>query len=224
MKRKIHPDSKVTITKVKLTNYDEDLQPDNQMTGLEVGYTEELLNDEGALDFVREHPGTKLRNFLSHDDLINRFEALRPHMALYCEYADPADVDDVDDFDKLDFRHVFVTQVTLTGHSENAGLVLTGFRVLADGSKLNLNTPNIKYEYSEYKFAHELSEAVDELMAEAMLALVERKRKIVQAELFDEDEAATDDEYNQALGDLRADVKSGKLKITVGEALGVREL
>ena len=224
MKRKIHPD-KVTITKVKLTNYDEDLQADNQMTGLEVGYTEELLNDEGALDFVREHPGTKLRNFLTHDDLIQRFEALRPHMALYCEYADAADVDEVDDFDKLDFRHVFVTQVTLTGHSENAGLVLTGFRVLADGSKLNLNTPNIKYEYSEYKFAHELSEAVDELMAEAMLALVERKRKIVQAELFD-DEAATDDEFDQAdlkLSDsiegLKKTMRKHGVKIMVGESL-----
>lgn len=224
MKRQMQQPSRITINKVKISNYDETLDAESQMTGLELGYSEELMDADGGFEFAKEHPNVKLRNFLCHNDLIATFEALRPHMALYCEYADTADVDEVEDFDKLDFRHVFVTQVTLTGHSENAGLVLTGFRVLADGSKLNLNTPNIKYEYSEYKFAHELSEAVDELMAEAMLALVDRKRKIVQAELFDEDEAATDDEYNQALGDLRADVKSGKLKITVGEALGVREL
>ena len=230
MRKKIHPDSKLTINKVKLTNFDEDLDAENQMTGLELGYTEELINDEQALDFVKEHPGTKLRNFLTHDDLIQRFEALRPHMALICEYHDAKKVDD-DYFEEQPslfqesfFEKVFVTQVALTGHDENSGVVLTGFRLLADGSKLNLNTPNLKFEYSDYKFRNELSEAVDELTAEAMLALTERKRKIVQADLF-EDEGATDDEYSNDLTldgsveNLKATLRKGGVKILVEEAL-----
>lgn len=191
MKQRIHPDAKVTISKVKLTNYDEDLKAEDQMTGLELGYIEELLNDENALDFVKEHPTTKLRNFLTHNDLIEKFEALRLHMALICEYAD--DMDDIDDFTPKDWAKVFVTQITITGQDENAGVVLTGFRLLADGSKLNLNTPNVKFEHTDYQFGRELSDAVDDLTAEAMLALTDRKRKIVQTELFD-DEAAVDDE------------------------------
>lgn len=217
MKRQTQTPSRFTINKVKLTNYDESLDAENQMTGLELGYSEELLDSGGGFEFAKEHPNVKLRNFLCHNDLIAAFEALRPHMALICEYAD---VDEVrnDDVATVNFRKVYVTQIALTGHNENAGVVLTGFRLLEDGSKLNLNTPNLKFENTDYQFAHELSEALDELTAEAMRALVERRRKIVQTELF-EDEEATDDEYNQALGELQADVKSGRLKITVGSAL-----
>lgn len=223
MKKK-HPDSKLTINKVKLSSYDESLESDNQMTGLEIGYTEELLGEENALEFVKEYPNVKLRNFLTHDDLIQRFEALRPHMAMLCEYHSDGDVEE-DYFEqdqmmlfdpRLFFKAVFVTQVTLTGHDENSGVVLTGFRLLRDGSKLNLVTPNLKFEYAEYRFIRELSDAVDELTAEAMLALTERKRKIVQAELFD-DEQATDDEFNGET-DFMKDIRSGAVKVTIGQA------
>src|SRR5690606_37904426 len=200
--------------KVKLSSYDESLESDNQMTGLEIGYTEELLGEENALEFVKEYPNVKLRNFLTHDDLIQRFEALRPHMAMLCEYhiavaveEDYFESEQQSLFDDRFFKAVFVTQVTLTGHDENSGVVLTGFRLLRDGSKLNLVTPNLKFEYAEYRFIRELSDAVDELTAEAMLALTERKRKIVQAELFD-DEQATDDEFNTET-DFMKDIRSG---------------
>jgi len=152
----------------------------------------------------------KLRNFLCHNDLIATFEALRPHMALLCEYAD---VDDVrgDDLATVDFRKIYVTQITLTGHNENAGVVITGFRLLQDGSKLNLNTPNLKFEVSEYRYSQELSEALDDLTAEAMRALTERRRKVVQAELFDDED--TDD-----FGDLKDAVQRGEIEIKVQAA------
>ena len=198
--------SRITINKVKISNYDETLDAESQMTGLELGYSEELMDADGGFEFAKEHPNVKLRNFLCHNDLIATFEALRPHMALLCEYAD---VDDVrgDDLATVDFRKIYVTQITLTGHNENAGVVITGFRLLQDGSKLNLNTPNLKFEASEYRYSQELSEELDDLTAEAMRALTERRRKVVQAELFD-------DEDNDDFGDLNA-VQSGEIEIKV---------
>lgn len=191
-KLSINPASKITVTKVKLTNYDEDLPAEDQMSGLEIGYSEELMNPDMELDYVKEHPTTKLRNFLAHQDLVKTFHNLRAHMALICEYS-TVDEEKGEGPADADVNNVFVTQVTLTGHQESAGVVLTGFRLLKDGAKLNLNTPNIKYEGSEYPFAYELSDDVDAVMAEAMLALTDRKRKIVQAELFGDDGAAEDD-------------------------------
>lgn len=210
MKRQMQQPSRITINKVKISNYDETLDAENQMTGLELGYSEELMDADGGFEFAKEHPNVKLRNFLCHNDLIATFEALRPHMALLCEYAD---VDDVrgDDLATVDFRKIYVTQITLTGHNENAGVVITGFRLLQDGSKLNLNTPNLKFEVSEYRYSQELSEALDDLTAEAMRALTERRRKVVQAELFDDED--TDD-----FGDLKDAVQRGEIEIKVQAA------
>lgn len=210
MKRQMQQPSRITINKVKISNYDETLDAENQMTGLELGYSEELMDADGGFEFAKEHPNVKLRNFLCHNDLIATFEALRPHMALLCEYAD---VDDVrgDDLATVDFRKIYVTQITLTGHNENAGVVITGFRLLQDGSKLNLNTPNLKFEVSEYRYSQELSEALDDLTAEAMRALTERRRKVVQAELFDDED--TDD-----FEDLKDAVQRGEIEIKVQAA------
>lgn len=210
MKRQMQQPSRITINKVKISNYDETMDAENQMTGLELGYSEELMDADGGFEFAKEHPNVKLRNFLCHNDLIATFEALRPHMALLREYAD---VDDVrgDDLATVDFRKIYVTQITLTGHNENAGVVITGFRLLQDGSKLNLNTPNLKFEVSEYRYSQELSEALDDLTAEAMRALTERRRKVVQAELFDDED--TDD-----FGDLKDAVQRGEIEIKVQAA------
>lgn len=210
MKRQMQQPSRITINKVKISNYDETMDAENQMTGLELGYSEELMDADGGFEFAKEHPNVKLRNFLCHNDLIATFEALRPHMALLCEYAD---VDDVrgDDLATVDFRKIYVTQITLTGHNENAGVVITGFRLLQDGSKLNLNTPNLKFEVSEYRYSRELSEALDDLTTEAMHALTKRRRKVVQAELFDDED--TDD-----FGDLKDAVQRGEIEIKVQAA------
>jgi len=210
MKRQMQQPSRITINKVKISNYDETMDAENQMTGLELGYSEELMDADGGFEFAKEHPNVKLRNFLCHNDLIATFEALRPHMALLCEYAD---VDDVrgDDLATVDFRKIYVTQITLTGHNENAGVVITGFRLLQDGSKLNLNTPNLKFEVSEYRYSQELSEALDDLTAEAMRALTERRRKVVQAELFE-------DEEGDDFGDLKDAVQRGEIEIKVQAA------
>lgn len=226
MNKSIKIRDRVTITKVKLTNFEEDLKPDNQMCGVELGYVKEVLDEDGAFQFAKEYPTAKLRNFLAHDDMVTKFDKLRPHLALICEY-DNADNYTEENLDESDFDKMFVTQVTITGDNENAGVVLTGFRLLADGSKLNLVTPNLKFEHTEYPFAHELSEAVDELTAEALLCLSLRKRKIVQAEIFDNDgEGGTDDEFGQldlkldeSVEALKKTLKKGGVKILVGESI-----
>lgn len=126
MNKSIKIRDRVTITKVKLTNFEEDLKPDNQMCGVELGYVKEVLDEEGAFQFAKEYPTAKLRNFLAHDDLVAKFDKLRPHLALICEY-DNADNYTEENLDESDFDKMFVTQVTITGDNENAGVVLTVF-------------------------------------------------------------------------------------------------
>ena len=201
---------RITITKVKLLKFEEDLEIQHQMCGVELGYSHEVLDNDGALEFVKEYPTAKLRNFLAHQDLIEKFLALRPHLALLCEYENQDDYE-VDTLGDVDFKKIFVTQVTLTGHDENAGVVIEGFRVLKGGDALKLATPNIKFESFEYEFGRELSDAIDELTNEALLCLTEKKRKVVQMDLFEE-EPATDDEGDEGSESLFGNIPFENIK------------
>lgn len=185
----------LTISKVKLTNFNASEQPEHQMCGVELGFSEEVTDRDGKLEFVKEHPTVKLRHFLAHEDLCKLFDQARAHLTMICEFIDPDtwEYEDVlhDEQVHKAVKTVFVTQVTLTGDADSAGVVITGFKLLSNGMKLALVTPNIMFETGGYMYARELSDLTDEIMAEAMRCLTERRRKVIQTEMF-EDEA--DDE------------------------------
>ena len=218
MKKKEAGSIRRTITRVALNDVNEDVELFyNQMTALDVGYVEEYLDAEGQLEFVKETPKAKFRNFLAHPDLLICFNALRPHMALYCEFA--ADEDFEGDLtEEVPHSDIYVSEVLLTGSAEKSGVVMTGFKILKDGNRIKLQTPNINLDLSEYPYAQQLSDSLDELVEESRKAVVEKKCRIVQASLFDED-ADPDEGLGQVAKDMKQFMRENPgVSIKLGEA------
>lgn len=190
----------VHLSKISLEKVQHELEYENWMTGLTLSLSEEVTDENGEFEFVREKPNMKLRNFFAHNDLLKTFNLLRCHMALICEISPLVDIGELElKTPEHTAPGIYVTGVTLTGSQENAGVVLTGFKMLANEKKLNLNTPNINLGADEYAWPIELSELLDELESEAKKAYADKKRKIIQGDLFDnnneaEAENGTDDE------------------------------
>jgi len=179
--------TRTTIQKINIEKFDESTDYDQQFCGLKLSLIEEVTNQDGEFLFTREKPSVKMRNFFAHNDLMEKFEKLRSHMVEICE------------FDKENEGTVFVTGVTYTGTLESEGFVLTGFKVLKSGKKLNIVTPNIGLADQD---GTELLDILTELENEAIEAYSNKKRKEFQRELFDDQEAdgGSDDE-SDVLGD-----------------------
>ena len=84
---------------------------------------------------------------------------------------------------------IFATGIVMTGSGDGEGLIIVGFKVLRNGSKLNLVTPNINLE--EYEYGSELLELQADIEMEARKAF-DGKRKIIQGDLFDDGEGTHD--------------------------------
>lgn len=218
MKKKEAGSIRRTITKVGLNDINEDIESfENQMTSIDVGYTEEFLDHEEQLEFVREIPKARIRNFLAHPDLLTCFNALRPHMALYCEYVEDNDYDDAEALlNEVAYQDIYVSEVLLTGSKEKSGVVLTGFKLLRDGNRIKLQTPNINLDLSEYQYNQILSDALDELIEETRKAIVEKKCRVVQQSLFDED-SDPDAGLGKAAKDMKDFMRENKVEITIGK-------
>lgn len=186
--------SNIVISKVKLTNFNPGEDAENQMCGVELGFSEEIRNTDGGLEFVKEHPTVKLRHFIAHPSLYVLFDDLRPHLAMICEYFKTTgqEYDEIIQNNELQAQadNIYVTQVVLTGDNENSGVVLSGFKVLKNGMKIVLATPNITFEGFGYDYAMSLSDSCDLLMSEALRCLTERRRKVIQTQMFEDDDDA----------------------------------
>lgn len=190
MKKNNKSNTRTTITKVAIPDVKEEVENfEDQMSGIELGYSEEILSEDGEqTEFVKEYPKVKFRNFLAHPDMLKQFNALRPHMALICEFRED-DVNDPDNLlEEVQHKDVYVTAVTAVGHNEKSGVVLDGFKILKDGSKLKLVSPAVRFDMGEYPYSEELLEVVESVMEEGRLALMEKKHRIIQMEIFPEDE------------------------------------
>jgi len=219
MKKKNAGSIRRTITKVALSDINEDVELfENQMTSLDIGYVEEYLDEEEQLEFVKEIPKARLRNFLAHPDLLTCFNALRPHMALYCEFAEDNDFEDAKALlNEVPYSDIYVSEVLLTGSKEKSGVVMTGFKVLRDGNRIKLQTPNINLDLSEYQYNQQLSDSLDDLVEEARKAIVEKKCRVFQASLFDED-ADPDAGLSKAVKDMKEFMRDNNVSISVGES------
>lgn len=201
---------KVNFAKIALEKYDPAVEYDSQMTGLKFSLVEEISDEDGKFQFAGEKQ-VKLRNFFAHNDLLKTFDKLRSHLALICEISPLTRVDE-SDLNKPDAvaPGIFATQIVFTGSAENAGVVIVGFKMLANDRQLNLVTPNVNLGADDYEFASELLNLIQEIETEARKAYVERKRKIIQGSLFDDEpDGGTDDEDS-----LQGDPKQifGKMK------------
>ena len=205
----------VQLSKISLDKVQHEVEFDHWMSGLKLVLSEEVTDENGQFEFAREKTAPP-RNFFAHQDLLEKFNLLRCHMALICEISPLANIGELElKTPEHTAPGIYVTGLTLTGSAENSGVVLTGFKMLANEKKLSLNTPNVNMGADEYMWAAELSELLDALESEARLAYTSKKRKIIQGSLFDDNEAATDDEDSDLQGDpnsLKA-VKKGVRKL-----------
>ena len=133
----------------------------------------------------------------AHKDLKDAMKRLVPFL---CELTEQNEANDIDWFDlwseenEKRLSHLDVSGVTVSGDDAFKSVVLTGRRTLSVTNKvLNLNTPSISLdeEADEYGRLPELQEAIDAVLEEAKLYVVERKYGVTQQE-FDFNAKADD--------------------------------
>lgn len=189
-----------TFSKISLEKFNPDLDYQDQTCGLSLAFAEEVNDDEGRFQYAKENKA-KLKNFFAHNDLLERFNTLRSHLALVCEMnANLKNIGDAEiEQPEILAPRIYATGIVMTGSGENDGVVIIGFKVLAGGARLNLVTPNVTFD--EYEHASHLMDLLADIEKEASAAY-RGKRKIIQGELFDDGdgeampEGGTDDEMN----------------------------
>jgi len=179
----------VTISKLKLTKINHEIPAEDWLTGIQMSLVETVNNENGAFLFAKEKTVT-FRNFFAHESLCQKFDQLRSHMALICDYyskankVTPATLENV-----LEIApSIFVNQVVFTGADDSAGVMLGGFKLICGDKQLNLITPNIKLDGDEYQFSEQLFELLQDIEIEAKAAYLQKRRKVVQGELPFEDD------------------------------------
>lgn len=146
-------------------------------------------------------------NNLAHVDLKTRLAALIPYFAELTEQkeADFYDWENVGSEKNMDLmRRMDVTGISLGGNDNSPIVTLTGNRTLMTSKVLKLNTPPTELsEDSEWPKAEDFGFAIDALLYEVRLYILERKWAVKQTEMnFDN----ADDPFADA--GITADVSS----------------
>ncbi len=174
---------------------------------LEVNYNyeEKVCNDIGQVEYgsVMEYANKGTR--FVHEDLINAFRLLSPHIALLCEVVDEQDLITHCVLNDRSFEELFesgmaynipaldkfiVTGFTMSGEGDNVGVVLVGRKRLKNKRVLNLVSPFMKLAQDDmeepYPFIHELNVSLDKCISEIKLYIEEGKcAPSPQLSLFD---------------------------------------
>lgn len=175
---------------------------------LEATLTEYVLVNE----ISAQNEVVKKCDYLVHNDLLQAFEKLVPHMINICELA-------------CEKEEVKITGFTLAEGADGDGVVLVGQKTLSTGKILNLVSPLTEY-YGEYLLGEELSEAIENCLHEVELYLNEGKSAIKQTALnFDEDDATA--EINIGTEEPKKRGRKKKATMTIlagGERLEVAQM
>lgn len=131
-------------------------------------------------NYTQALPGHGLRertdncNIPVHDDLLNAFKRLKPHLAILCDELDPKKKQlqqwSVDSLEKYT-----VSKIVIKGDDEITGVEINGHKENKYGI-VNLDTPLTKFDSTEYAYPIELKEDVEALITEMELYLFEGKR------------------------------------------------
>lgn len=166
--------------------------------GLEVSFEETLtFKDENdkTVELNRDHPNVIGKN-IPHDDLINGFALLRPHLAIItdCLEAHKKTLYDLDD-DPETLEKFKVNSISIGGSGEHEGVTISGSKKLSGGRLLNLNTPFTKYydENDPYTYADELSSLISHICEEVELYLDGKIAPDAQLDLFEEEDKKSED-------------------------------
>lgn len=128
---------------------------------LEVEYTERTEDDTLEIK--------KKSNQVVHEDLKDSFQKLAPHLESLCEQPEESEIT--------------ISGFTITGMDD--GFVISGSRKLSNGKVLNLNSPNERWEDSEYRYRDEIGQLLEEAKSEIHQYLFEGKHAPKPQQEFD---------------------------------------
>lgn len=154
----------ITIKKVKLTS----------VATLELEYTETVEMDG---ETFRANV-TKKCEHTPHEDLLNTFDTLKPHLVALCELDTEQEENAISNFK--------VTGFTIGGSNEHEGVTLVGRKGLANNRVLNLVAPFTKWEdeHNGYEASYELKILIDKACDEAVEYLNMKMKPNPQQSLF----------------------------------------
>lgn len=140
------------------------------ITGVKINKKDELIitvikieSDGSTTESPETHKGRT-----AHADLKAAFTALRPHLALLCEYLSTQQIKDVENYSEEHVEKFVVRAVSMNGE----GYVISGHKIRKDGKAIQLNTPYQLIEQDEktqYRYMTDLEAKVAELLVEVKL-------------------------------------------------------
>lgn len=167
------------VTHVSLGKFKHDRPYEDQNCELTLSQEDEYRDGDGAFNRAHEMPKVKVIGAYAHEDLLNAFSRLSSHLAMLCEFHTPKAFFNPEDDDRVD-QAVYATGLSVKGTGDSC--IITGFRMLKDGTKLSLavstSLDNLHYEYND-----SLMELCEFIMAEGVAALGGKRKTSGQMEL-----------------------------------------
>ena len=155
------------VTHVSLNKFKHDRLYEDQNCELTLSQEDEYRDGDGAFNRSHEMPKVKVIGAYAHEDLLLAFSRLSSHLAMLCEFYTPKSFFNAEDNDRVD-QAVYATGLSVKGTGDSC--IITGFRMLKDGTKLSLavstSLDNLHYDYNEA-----LMELCEFIMSEGVLAL-----------------------------------------------------
>lgn len=164
--------------------------------GLEVSFEETIIftDGEGSPVELNRDPTVPCKN-IPHEDLLNAFAMLRPHLAIVtdCLEAHKKTLYDLDDDPEV-LELFKVNSFSIGGNGEHEGVTISGSKKLSGGRLLNLNTPFTKYydENDRYPYADELSGLIAHICEEVELYLDGKIAPDAQLDMFEANDEGDD--------------------------------
>ena len=167
------------VTHVSLGKFKHDRLYEDQNCELTLSQEDEYRNDDGTFDRAYEMPKVKSVGVYAHEDLLLAFSRLSSHLAMLCEFCPPKPHFNPEDNDRVD-QAVYATGLSVKGAGDSC--IITGFRMLKDGTKLSLAV-STSLDNLHYDFNDSLMELCECIMAEGVLALGGKRKLSGQMEL-----------------------------------------
>lgn len=126
--------------------------------GLNVSYTERA--GDGSTEDVSRKCSSPV-----HDDLLDAFKSLAPHLGIIAEYIKPGKKFDIENPEDDLIDNFRVSSITI--EDETTGVSMSGSFKLSTGKTLSISLPTIKFsEKKPYAYAANLAEIVEIIKTE----------------------------------------------------------
>ena len=135
---------------------------------------------------------TKKCAHLAHEDLLNAFQNLIPHVIAICDFrgSDLVNAESIENAEELisklkEFKlgDYQITGISEGGNDDSPGVTIVAQRTFESGKVLNIVTPFTQYFSDDYKYGNELCASIERCMYEVEQYLFEHKFAEKQLEM-----------------------------------------